>query len=527
MRTAPASREMEPRSRAKSLPSPRVSSEQVRPMRGSPFPLLGGELSVLRKRDNATRETPPWDREVDVTFHKNTVLREEEFRRDEDPKSTPESVNAQRILKEAFGKGKKTPRVFRNSESFTYAAIISTLNYKEKRKEPDDDTFCKVIDGLHLSHGTDTGNDSHPLFKLPETVRRRIWGYIVLGQPDRTPKPIRLQLFEPFLKVVWRPDDFQSSGELFSHAQGALSSCFSMRTNLLAYVLTTHRFHFTFSPYVKEMICPELFYWVDNYSQFMQHIMIELDLSRLGFGADSAATRLLPGNLHVDTAVRRWVNVQVRRRTMPIQSLVLVARRYHGLRPDATPVFGREVSKPRQYCPPAKDYAAAKAIVRLKGQINIIRIAGFNASTTDCLLASLFPDVDYKAKVQLLDHCHRASISTIWPFLPGQSSIHRDTHFGSVVSPKENWVGNFKYEVKSPARNLSLARTRISKLREMLEASEDKKRRSTEPSVELKRISQSTEKSPLTMSRRTTLAGIVGEAERRADRVSAATIPTA
>lgn len=421
------------------------------------FPPISANIPVPRIPRRFER-LPPWDREVDVTFHKDPLLDKDE--------RVP--VRPDHTAKQVIETRRRSRREYRNQESLTYAAIISILNYQEKRKASNCQLFRQVVGGLHLRRRrSSTGNTCSSFFKLPDKIRQRIWHYVVRDGAEGPPKPVCLQAFTPFLKAVWLPDEFQTTNDLFYPIQSAMSACFAMRADLLGYVLTTHRFHFTFSPHVRQKTCPEIFGWIDKYSHLMQFITIELDLSKLGFGPDTEAPALLPGNLHINTVVGKWVDVQLARRSMPIQSLVLLARRYHGIRP----ITGRPFSHP------AGDYAAVAPLLRLSGRIDTLRlrIAGFNASTSDHILAALFPDVKYKAAPEILKHCYRAGISTIWPFLPGQASVHRDGHYGKPVAPKET---ERMAQLTSLARRPSLARRQITRLKEMLAANEEQMRSS-------------------------------------------------
>ena len=124
----------------------------------------------------------------------------------------------------------------------------------------------------------------------------------------------------PYLKEVWHPDDFQALDDLLDPVAGGLETCFSMRADILAYLLTSFRFHFTFSPFVTPAACPQLFHWMDTYSYLMPFVTLELDLSKLGFGSEPASVKLRPGNLHVDSLLSKWVDLQMEGRYSSIES---------------------------------------------------------------------------------------------------------------------------------------------------------------------------------------------------------------
>ncbi|ORY57783.1 uncharacterized protein BCR38DRAFT_489784 [Pseudomassariella vexata] len=466
-----------------SRPLSRTSRHSSTPM---PFesPPLGGHLSIAKHRSSkscsdAPVRLPPWSRDVDVTFHKDPLVMRIAERSRQNLEASVNTKAAEHLLK----KQRKVRREFGNVESLTYAAIISILNYKERRGEPEDEPFRKVIGGLYLLHGLQEPmgpkNESHDLFDLPERVRRRIWSYVVLDGQKKPRKPVRLQPFNAFLKDVWLSDDFYTTRDLFQPIRGALSACSAMRVDLMAYILATHRFHFTFSPYVRDKTCPEFFHWMYRYSHLMQLMIIELDLSRLEFGADAAAIGLSEGSPHVDKLVAEFVEIQLDGRSMPIQSLVLLARRFHGqrtnmIKPDSE---NGSPAKPRAYCSPNAELAAARPLVQLAGQINTLRIAGFSRPTTDKLLAWLFPTIEYNVdNPDLWNHCHRTDICTIWPFLPGQASVHRDTQFGAV-QPTEPCL---EVESENTVITTTSAKRQIAKLMELLQANEEKQQRRRE-----------------------------------------------
>ncbi|KAH8655227.1 hypothetical protein BX600DRAFT_67086 [Xylariales sp. PMI_506] len=486
---------MDTRNRAVSLPSSRRTSRNTSPMRSTTAPIFD-RVSPMPALGRLPQRTVAWDRRVDVTFSSEPIFHNASRSKEERPRERTVPNNPSRNGKgrdKAVSNRKQSPhRDYPDLESLTYAAIVSILNYKQKRQHPDDEPFCRAVGSLYLSRdGPPPRNETHILFNLPERIRRRIWSHVVgSGDLSRPPKPVILQPFEIFLEKVWRASGFQNSGELLATAKGALSTCFALRVEVLAYILTSHRFHFTFSPYVREGTCPEMFHWMKEYSHLMQYTTIELDLSKLGFGASPAAYGLRPGNMNMDALVGIWVETQLcGRPSMRVENLVLLARRYHGVRPPRLSGVTADDpgSRPKQYCSPRQEFAAVAPILHLQGRINTLRIVGFNPSTTDYLLATLFPNVNYKAEDDILKHCHRAGVSSIWPFLPGQRSVHRDRQFGGIGKPHHS-LPNIKIPVRTP----SLARRKIVQLREMLEQNEEKRSHGRQPSGEVMQRSPAT-----------------------------------
>lgn len=442
-------------------------------------PLPARRLTMSRRRDSPAPRSPTWDRTVDVTVREEGVHGDGSMRV---PGSEREDAIVERVL-EMARRGATHP------ESHTYAAIISILNHRNKRQEGHADTFRQVVGALYLSRGNlITENDQNPLLRLPETIRRAIWAQ-VLDDNSRPlasgqgPRPVRLQPFNPHLRRLWLPDGFQSTEELFSSSEGALGTCFAMRTELLAYILTTHRFHLLFSPYTTAAVCPNLFHWIRTYGHLMRFVTIELDLSRLGLGSSPAAARLRTGARNVNEAMRYWVDIQVASRMGPINELVLLARRYHGIRPRDDTTNDSDDDKPRPYCSADVDYAAASPITQLQGKISTLRIVGFNSSTTNHLLSSLFPAVDLRASDGAQGRCFHVGVSEFWPMLQGQPSTHRDMLFDGVTrseKPRRHHLTRTRAETRDPAQNGRLTRRQIIKLKERLEAYE-RRQTSREP----------------------------------------------
>ncbi|KAK9420508.1 hypothetical protein SUNI508_06248 [Seiridium unicorne] len=453
------------RSRAKSLPSMRQAAQCQTGPNIPDLPPLQGRFAVgASPKIVVGTSAPAWDRQVDIVFHRSPI------RYTEGTSTAPKVLDvALNIAPQGAVTGRTldTTNKIINLESHTYAAIVSILNYADKIKDPKDSDFQRAIDIMYRARGGPIGNnETCVLSQLPVRVRRKIWSHVISENAHEAPTPVRLQLFKPFFKDVWKAADFQSTKELFSLAEGVMSTSFAMRTELLAHVLTTHRFHLVFSPYVKERICPQLFDWIDRYSYIMEHVTIELDLSKLGLGPTPEASDLLWDNRNIITAMRHFADTQSSSRTAQLESLVLLARRYHGLRPKR-----EDNTDAGLYCPPSADLPAAAPIIRLKNQINTLRIAGFNASTTETLITSLFPVIDFKNKEILQNHCSRALVSKVWPFLPNQRSIHLNARFSKAVLRPQRAVST----TRIPVRSASLARKQGVKVKDMLETYDAKK----------------------------------------------------
>lgn len=401
---------------------------------------------------------PAWDREVDVVFCR--IPMPTTMVRGQDSSSASESLSADSSLTEMDADA-ESPR----PDSDACADTEPCPGSEEQDRLSTDQTFRRAVTALYQRErhsGQSDSNGSNKNFfpcSLPDNVRRRIWDHVMSDNPDEAQIPIRTQSFEPFYRGVWEDANFQTIQKLLSPCAGALRASAAMRAECLAYLLTTRRFHFVFSPYVTRNISPQMFHWIDHYSHLMEYMTIEIDLSKLGFGADLDAASLRWGLQLILGSIRELVTAQLEKRTIPLDTLVVIARRYHGRRP----AVDDQTDAPL-YCPPEADFTAVTPLLNLRGRIKTLRLAGFNTSTTNTIITSMFPEMDFGDKEKLQNHCTRADVSTIWPFLPGQVSVH---HEGKI--PRDKLTRAAPLPLVTPTKKVALARKQIEKLKEMLE----------------------------------------------------------
>ncbi|KAF7541119.1 hypothetical protein G7054_g804 [Neopestalotiopsis clavispora] len=467
---------MDARSRAKSLPALRqVAEQQARcastvlhsqtmtpqtvefPIPKSPIVLE--QISV-----------PAWDREIDIVFSRvPTTARGQakDFLEDSfDASAESEGTSA--------CSNRESPELDPDDGNSLQPIREIAKGYQESV----DERHRRITTSLLKKRPNNIeGNNNYSLLVLPENVRRKIWGFVMATDPAKPQKPIRIQSFDPFYKGVWEAANFQSTRELFTPCSGAVKASASMRADCLAYLLTSYRFHLVFSPFVTQKICPQLFHWIDHYSHLMEYMTIEIDLSKLGFGASPEAQSLSWGLRNILISMRRFVTVQSKKRVTPHDTLVIIARRYHGRRPTTS-----DIMEAPPYCPPEADFTAATPLLKLRGQVKVLRLAGFNTSTTNTLITSIFPNMDFDDKETLQNHCSRSSVSTIWPFIPGQVSIHQE---GKI--PKDKLIRAVPLESITPTKKVAMAKKHIEKLKEMLDVHDPQKRGSRQTSSELDR----------------------------------------
>lgn len=415
---------------------------------------------------------PAWDREVDIVFCRipvsSTIIQGPESSNASETRSA-ESSNITETDAET-----ESPR----PDSDARADTEPCPQRQEQDRLSADQTFRRAVTALYQRGRQSDINRANKNFfpcSLPDNVRHRIWDYVMSDDPDKAQIPIRTQSFEPFYRGVWEDTNFQSIQKLLLPCAGALRTSAAMRAEVLAYLLTTRRFHFVFSPYVTRNISPQMFHWIDHYSHLMEYMTVEIDLSKLGFGADPDAASLRWGLQLILGSIRQLVAAQLEKRTIPLDTLVVIARRYHGRR---LAVEGQ--TEAPLYCPPEADFTAVTPLLNLRGRIRTLRLAGFNASTTNTTITSMFPEMDFGDKDRLQNHCTRADVSTIWPFLPGQVSVH---HEGKI--PRDKLTRAVPLPMVTTTKKVALARKQIEKLKEMLEVHDLQKNQDRQVSLEL------------------------------------------
>ncbi|KAM0282800.1 hypothetical protein ACHAQH_002804 [Verticillium albo-atrum] len=216
-------------------------------------------------------------------------------------------------------------------------------------------------------------------------------------------------------------------------------------------VLMTERFHITFSPFVNTYFNPLATHWYRRYGRFMRHIILEIDMTRLGYGPDRRAIKLRAGNMNLDTLIRMFVDVQLKRQDeSTMSSLVLLCRRFYGCRP--TVIDHISELDPRfhiPYCPDTA-FSICQPLLDLAGLVDSIRICGFSNTYTHTLIQNIFSQPPAATDPDLLKHhAYRVAPSPLWPRLPGQSSrqdiaaghVHHDNHSADIPPPPRASAG--------------------------------------------------------------------------------------
>ncbi|GKU00270.1 unnamed protein product [Fusarium langsethiae] len=331
------------------------------------------------------------------------------------------------------------------------AVCHSTINRKL--------SFEKVLLAFFKDHGR--RKSSFGYFRLPDSVRLQICMYLL---PDND-KPLRLNKYT-FNRDVWRSQNFTSPYSTLSQLSPYLEVSFAFRADVLVTFLQQTRLHAVLSPFTGPRVSPLATTWLNAYGPYARNIVIELDMSHLGGGPTPGAENLLANFEKTGLHLQDFILSQLRRSgSCPLESLVLLCRRFYGKRPPRTEPetvsaassrpSSRGVKTPEPHSPRGKalqrwesqssdklclsptsscndipslpttirfrdDYCPdsnllfCTNILHLKGRIASIRMCGFSEDYTTCLIGSLFSDQKALA--------YRVTPSTIWPKLDGQKS---------------------------------------------------------------------------------------------------------
>ncbi|KAL6924276.1 hypothetical protein FSHL1_001531 [Fusarium sambucinum] len=327
-------------------------------------------------------------------------------------------------------------------------------------------SFDKVLLAFFKDHGR--RKSSFGYFRLPDSVRFQICLYLL---PDND-KPLRLNKY-PFNRDVWRSQDFTSPYSTLGLLSPYLEVSFAFRADVLVTFLQQTRLHAVLSPFIGPRVSPLATTWLNTYGPYASNIVIELEMSHLAGGPTPDAERLLANSEKTGLSFQYFVVSQLKRSySCPLESLILLCRRFYGKRPpkiepetmnttmsaasSRPPSRGVKTPEPHsprgkpfqrwesltsdelllspassygidhsgvpmpttvrlrdEYCPDS-NLVFCNNILYLKGRIGSIRMCGFSEDYTARLIGSMFCHQNSLA--------YRVTPSTIWPKLDGQKS---------------------------------------------------------------------------------------------------------
>ncbi|KAM5350596.1 hypothetical protein ACJ41O_007101 [Fusarium nematophilum] len=240
-------------------------------------------------------------------------------------------------------------------------------------------SFENALDQFFQDHGREKANSGY--FRLPGSVRLRICRLLLAPSNG---KPLCLNRFS-FNRDVWRTGDFTfPSFALLPLATYFLVS-FAFRADVLVAFLQSTTLHALFSPYVGPMINPLATNWLNKYGAYAQNIVVEVDMARLGCGPDPGAADLLPNVEHIEELLHKFADGQLKRgKSRPLESLVLLCRRFYGRRsgPQARSVTERSSASSYSRWSQRSERTASAEDMRLRSP----ELKDARASSTEQLL---------------------------------------------------------------------------------------------------------------------------------------------
>jgi len=174
----------------------------------------------------------------------------------------------------------------------------------------------------------------HPLFAMPASLRRNIYGYCFeLKEGEEETRTITLSP-RFATKAVFADDFFASPWDVLDLVWGGLAACRILRHDLLAYFWTEYRFHVTLNMFSGPKFSPLSHIWLHDYLDIVQRLTVEVDMTRFGGCALPEATRF-GNNLnkleYLLCAIVHGISARAGRQRMA--ELNILCRRYAGFRP--------------------------------------------------------------------------------------------------------------------------------------------------------------------------------------------------
>lgn len=178
-------------------------------------------------------------------------------------------------------------------------------------------------------------------FKLKPSIRFKVMTKLL---EDHLPgKPILLNRKDE-AAPAWPDDEFASLWDVLGPLQNYLVACPRLRADVMVALFMTQPFHVIFGPFVKVETSPLATKWLFKYLCFMQDVRVELDMTKLGFGADWEASAMSTKLWATGNLVYVFVEEMLKRdeRRNPLGQLTIHCRRYFGYRQGKNPFYGNQ-----------------------------------------------------------------------------------------------------------------------------------------------------------------------------------------
>ncbi|KAF7918623.1 hypothetical protein EAE99_008817 [Botrytis elliptica] len=278
-----------------------------------------------------------------------------------------------------------------------------------------------------------------PFFDMPTTVRRKIYSYCLPSSTDPT-----ISLSPEFAwRNCYHGYYFTSPWSILEMVSGALASFSLMRNDILTYFWTEYHFHVTLTPFCSSIFTPLSSIWLPNFLNRIQHLTIELDLTRFGGNALKFARRFEYNMEKMESLLLDLVSGLIQRRGK-MAELTLLCRRFNGYRPvddndpdwKADELFEYFPKEAMQFC---------DAIINLRGTVTSARIAGFPLDYTRTLLKAIFGHGESSRQSFVPDR-------SAWPPLPQLYSAIKQTPdlYSASIAPMSPQFPNYEESLHSP-----------------------------------------------------------------------------
>ncbi|PVH77609.1 hypothetical protein DL98DRAFT_656639 [Cadophora sp. DSE1049] len=239
-----------------------------------------------------------------------------------------------------------------------------------------------VVFGQLLPAPISSGDIVHSLFKLPASVRRRIYGYCF---PFESRKVTLSPSFAT--KAVFPEEYFASPWDIIDSVAGGIQSFSMLRNELMIYFWNEYHFHVTLTEFSGAKFSPLSHVWLKQYLGIVQRITIEVDFTKFGcsqwkdakkFGYNLDKTRSLLNEIVCGLGQRPAKS--------SIAELHLMCRRFAGFRPQSDTWVE---STKDHYCP--NDVLnLCDSLIHLRGILQRCRVSGFPEAYSKELLNSIF-----------------------------------------------------------------------------------------------------------------------------------------
>jgi hypothetical protein len=169
----------------------------------------------------------------------------------------------------------------------------------------------------------------HPLFSLPASIRRQIYGFCF---PLETRK---ISLSPRFAtKAVWANGHFASPWDILEDIMGGLGSFKALRRDLMTYFWAEYHFHVTLTPFNGPRFSPLSHVWMQNHLGLVQRLTVEADLTRFG-GSQLADAPKFGYNVEKIEGILADIvkGISMRAHWIPMAEFNLMCRRFEGSRP--------------------------------------------------------------------------------------------------------------------------------------------------------------------------------------------------